>query len=190
MRKAWRGWRDLPFEKQLAIVVAPLLIAVVAGVLVPVINRALEPNDPPKVSGARLSNIHVERHVTLEEFTARQQTAGDPTAAPDESRESGVRAVAVLMRLTDQDGDGVDDDQDACPDQAGTSNGCPTGADQDGDGVDDDQDACPDQAGTSNGCPAERDRDGDRVSDNVTVVLVGRARRSRAAPEKTTTATA
>ncbi|MDX6663272.1 MAG: hypothetical protein QOG09_1374 [Solirubrobacterales bacterium] len=60
---------------------------------------------------------------------------------------------------TDTDGDGVTDDQDQCPAQAGpaSNNGCPNvqPGDSDGDGVPNDQDSCPTAPGppSSSGCP-------------------------------------
>ena len=76
----------------------------------------------------------------------------------------------------DEDGDGVPDSQDNCPNTpAGTqvdANGCPiTEPDTDGDGVPDSQDNCPNTpSGTTvdaNGCPiTEPDSDGDGVPDN------------------------
>ncbi len=63
----------------------------------------------------------------------------------------------------DSDGDGVFDEDDACPEVPGLKsfNGCP---DSDGDGVKDSDDACPEVPGlaTLNGCP---DSDGDGVAD-------------------------
>ncbi|MGB3547356.1 MAG: DUF6089 family protein [Saprospiraceae bacterium] len=61
----------------------------------------------------------------------------------------------------DRDGDGIADRDDQCPDQAGEANlaGCP---DSDGDGFADKNDECPNQAGTLNGCP---DSDGDGIAD-------------------------
>ncbi len=94
-----------------------------------------------------------------------------------------VRVVAVLgyspfdarpLPRSDRDGDGIPDDEDACPDVAGPrdpdprKNGCP---DSDGDGIIDREDACPHEAGPpsadpkKNGCPL-RDRDGDGISDD------------------------
>ena len=77
----------------------------------------------------------------------------------------------------DRDKDGIPDDEDACPDQAGVrtsdpkTNGCPPPPpDRDGDGIIDAQDACPDVAGIrtddpkTNGCPGDRDKDS--VLDN------------------------
>lgn len=78
----------------------------------------------------------------------------------------------------DRDGDGIIDDQDACPDTPGVENddpekhGCPLPGDRDNDGIKDDVDACPDTAGEANddpkkhGCPPA-DRDGDKVLDDV-----------------------
>jgi outer membrane protein OmpA-like peptidoglycan-associated protein len=63
----------------------------------------------------------------------------------------------------DRDGDGIIDEQDACPDVKGKpspdpeQNGCP--GDTDGDGIRDDKDACPREKGkpdpdpSKNGCP-------------------------------------
>jgi outer membrane protein OmpA-like peptidoglycan-associated protein len=65
----------------------------------------------------------------------------------------------------DGDKDGIPDDEDPCPDEAGTraSKGCP---DKDGDGVSDKLDACPDVAGLSKfaGCA---DSDSDGIPDNT-----------------------
>lgn len=74
---------------------------------------------------------------------------------------------------SDPDFDGVQGDQDACPDEAGPAssdpqkNGCPT-LDRDGDSVLDARDACPDKSGApstdpkANGCP---DSDNDGLAD-------------------------
>ncbi|SEU37582.1 OmpA family protein [Stigmatella erecta] len=67
----------------------------------------------------------------------------------------------------DSDGDGIHDDTDSCPDEAGPESrrGCPL-RDSDGDGVTDDLDACPTEVGTAarSGCPI-RDNDGDGVAN-------------------------
>jgi outer membrane protein OmpA-like peptidoglycan-associated protein len=67
--------------------------------------------------------------------------------------------------VLDKDGDGINDDKDECPDQAGLAilNGCP---DKDGDGLADKNDKCPDVAGTAKyqGCPIP-DTDGDGIND-------------------------
>jgi outer membrane protein OmpA-like peptidoglycan-associated protein/outer membrane protein W len=71
--------------------------------------------------------------------------------------------VSIRFGGTDTDGDGVYDNDDACPEVAGLEafNGCP---DADGDGIEDAKDSCPNQAGSKemNGCP---DSDGDGVAD-------------------------
>jgi outer membrane protein OmpA-like peptidoglycan-associated protein len=68
----------------------------------------------------------------------------------------------------DRDGDGILDDDDACPDEKGEKNedpkknGCPPPKDSDGDGIVDPEDACPNAAGPRNedpkkhGCPEAR----------------------------------
>jgi OOP family OmpA-OmpF porin len=65
----------------------------------------------------------------------------------------------------DMDNDGFTDDKDKCPDIPGIApNGCPPG-DRDHDGFKDDQDKCPDEAGVApDGCPI-RDRDHDGIPD-------------------------
>lgn len=55
----------------------------------------------------------------------------------------------------DTDADGVNDDTDACPEQAGVApTGCPQPPDGDCDGVPDEGDPCPDVHGALGGCPA------------------------------------
>lgn len=67
--------------------------------------------------------------------------------------------------ILDRDGDGVNDDKDACPDIAGSAllDGCP---DKDADGIADKDDKCPDVAGLAKygGCPIP-DTDGDGIND-------------------------
>src|SRR5690606_29406352 len=84
--------------------------------------------------------------------------------------------VGVTFRFgnKDRDGDGIEDDVDACPDEPGVPSddpechGCP---DNDGDGICNNKDACPDEAGlpaselNDNGCPIV-DRDGDGILDD------------------------
>ncbi len=82
-------------------------------------------------------------------------------------------SVGVTFRFgnNDRDGDGIPDEEDACPDVAGiatndpATNGCP---DADGDGIPDHLDECPNEFGPkeNNGCPWG-DEDGDGVLDNV-----------------------
>jgi iron complex outermembrane receptor protein len=73
-------------------------------------------------------------------------------------------AAVVEAKPLDTDGDGLADNNDACPTEAGSASmqGCP---DKDGDGIADKDDRCPEVAGARifNGCP---DRDGDGVEDS------------------------
>ncbi|HVY46296.1 MAG TPA: thrombospondin type 3 repeat-containing protein [Minicystis sp.] len=81
----------------------------------------------------------------------------------------------VPVGPSDRDMDGIPDNQDACPDDAGPrsadpqKNGCPT-HDRDADGVRDEDDYCPDRPGIKypdpkgNGCP---DSDNDGIPDPV-----------------------
>ena len=86
---------------------------------------------------------------------------------PDKKDTYAIGGLVLSYRIPfikDTDGDGIDDDVDACPEVAGPirSKGCP---DKDGDGVGDRFDNCPDVAGfkSMGGCP-DADRDG--VADN------------------------
>jgi outer membrane protein OmpA-like peptidoglycan-associated protein len=75
---------------------------------------------------------------------------------------------AVRIEKTDQDGDGVPDLDDACPELPGRLEfkGCP---DRDADGIPDSEDACPNEPGTreTQGCPVAKDSDGDGVPDDI-----------------------
>jgi OOP family OmpA-OmpF porin len=103
---------------------------------------------------------------------------------PGLSRGLGTPAVRVVGMFewapsfdNDRDGDGIDDEHDACPDVPGVAdrdpakNGCPLPPDRDGDGFDDEHDACPDVPGvgsddpSKNGCPLPTDRDKDGIID-------------------------
>ncbi len=104
------------------------------------------------------------------------------TQSPGTPDFRGVLSIAYTPEMKkarpDRDGDGIFDDEDACPDVKGVrtddpkTNGCPP--DRDGDGIIDDEDACPDVKGEKNddpkknGCPPEEapsDRDGDGIID-------------------------
>lgn len=81
---------------------------------------------------------------------------GAPAQAKEEKKEE--------EEVMDSDGDGVKDNLDLCPEEAGLKelNGCP---DLDGDGIADYQDKCPTMAGVKSlaGCP---DTDGDGIADS------------------------
>lgn len=74
-------------------------------------------------------------------------------------------ALPVVPVVADRDGDGINDNDDKCPDVAGlaTLQGCP---DRDADGIADGDDKCPDVAGVARyqGCPIP-DTDGDGIND-------------------------
>jgi OmpA-OmpF porin, OOP family len=76
------------------------------------------------------------------------------------------KPVQLETKIKDIDKDGITDDKDACPTEAGTAatNGCP---DKDADGIADKNDQCPDEPGlaSNHGCPV-RDRDNDGVTDD------------------------
>jgi outer membrane protein OmpA-like peptidoglycan-associated protein len=105
-----------------------------------------------------------------------------------------VRYMAMLEWMMrekiDRDGDGIFDDDDACPDEPGIPElqGCPRRelpppppkpvvvpppSDRDGDGIIDTEDACPDKPGVKdpdpkkNGCPPDKDGDGIPDADDA-----------------------
>ena len=74
-------------------------------------------------------------------------------------QQSTIIATAhATVTEPDSDGDGIPDDEDACPDTPGPreNDGCPI-MDSDGDGTSDIDDACPGTAGPPelDGCPAK-----------------------------------
>ena len=79
--------------------------------------------------------------------------------------ESTYKAADVVP--LDTDGDGITDDVDKCPTQAGLAKyqGCPV-PDSDNDGINDEMDKCPNQAGIAkyDGCPIP-DSDKDGIND-------------------------
>lgn len=83
---------------------------------------------------------------------------------------------AALEAPKDSDGDGVADQQDACPTVAGLAKfkGCP---DKDNDGIQDAEDKCPTVAGIAkfNGCP-DSDNDGIQDSEDKCPGTAGLAR--------------
>ncbi|MCE9667921.1 OmpA family protein [Myxococcus stipitatus] len=111
------------------------------------------------------------RQVLVRERPEPQQ----PQTQPQEPQTSSQQPqVVVRIEETDNDGDGILDKDDPCPDQAEDldgfqdADGCPD-PDNDNDGVLDANDKCPDLAGVAEnqGCPAEapKDRDGDGIVD-------------------------
>lgn len=110
----------------------------------------ISPNTSIYVNGAYVKGIEAE--------------VEDVTVNEDHFQFTGI--IEFAFGPSDQDGDGVKDRKDKCPDTpAGVAvdeDGCPL--DGDGDGVPDYQDDCPTEAGPAkfNGCP---DTDGDGIPD-------------------------
>ncbi|QSQ14214.1 OmpA family protein [Myxococcus landrumensis] len=106
----------------------------------------------------------------------RERPEPQQPQTPVATKETPQQQVVVRIEETDNDGDGVLDKDDPCPDQAEDKDGfqdqdgCPD-PDNDNDGVLDANDKCPQDAGVAEnqGCPAEapKDRDGDGVFDNA-----------------------
>ncbi len=78
------------------------------------------------------------------------------------------RRIVNRPRRYDVDLDGVLDEDDECPDQAGVEpHGCPRDQDSDKDGIPDSRDRCPKEWGdTASGCPIP-DQDQDGILDSV-----------------------
>ena len=107
--------------------------------------------------------LGVNRRITDELLLGLQ---AEYRMASIEKRNNLQLAAGYVYRLggiTDADGDGVANGEDACPNVKGSpkAKGCP---DQDGDGVADAEDACPGLPGEKQlaGCP---DTDGDGLAD-------------------------
>ena len=115
------------------------------------------------------------------EFLNVELDEGNPVRATDHRDKAREALVQVIEKLKgcqpapgpkDRDGDGVPDENDACPDNPGPAKflGCP---DRDGDGSPDNVDKCPDAPedmdghDDEDGCPETEDKDGDGVLDAV-----------------------
>ena len=120
-----------------------------------------------------------QEHVKLAEQNVKRALELSKTCGPTQvtiaKKTAEEPKAVVLIEKTDQDGDGVPDLDDACPDLPGRPelNGCPDAAkDSDGDGVPDDIDRCPldaeDKDGfqDEDGCP-DADNDGDGIVDKA-----------------------
>lgn len=90
-----------------------------------------------------------------------------PAKSVAEKCEKDAEPAAVVAPPIDSDGDGIADENDKCPNEAGLAEkqGCPN-RDKDGDGIVDADDACVDVPGVASakGCP---DKDGDGVQDSA-----------------------
>ncbi len=122
-----------------------------------------------------IGNLPVNTHNSTVLWTWSALTPGDHTlealAVSDQGKTATDVVRVTVVETPDRDQDGLSDDQDKCPDQAGliSNGGCPTEGenDRDGDMVSDSQDRCPDQYGLieNEGCPMPIDRDGDGIPD-------------------------
>ena len=119
-----------------------------------------------------LSNMdNRENHIGTAEYKNQNIQAGLKIRLFGKKNEP-LRAAPtpeVIVTIPDSDGDGINDNDDKCPNQAGLAkyNGCPV-PDSDGDGVNDELDKCPNQAGLAkyDGCPIP-DSDGDGINDEL-----------------------
>lgn len=103
-----------------------------------------------------------------------QNVGGDDAPAP----RAELPTVAPAPVVLDKDGDGINDETDACPDEKGIAalKGCP---DTDSDGIADKEDKCPGEKGLSkyNGCPIpDTDKDGINDENDNCKDLAGLAR--------------
>ena len=85
------------------------------------------------------------------------------------------KPVSLEDKPKDSDQDGIPDDKDECPNEAGTAitNGCP---DKDADGIADKIDKCPDVAGLAkySGCPpTDTDKDGVNDEEDKCPIIAG-----------------
>jgi OmpA-OmpF porin, OOP family len=129
------------------------------------------------VFGARTTPLAIlgSLHVTAGDFRFGLGAGPGLSHAAGTAEFRALASIEVVPRVQpppppDRDGDGIPDDQDACPDVQGIrtddprTNGCPP--DRDKDGIVDAEDACPDVPGVrtddpkTNGCPPDRDKDG------------------------------
>lgn len=158
----------------------------------------------PEIFGSTLSRDPFSRRATpLEAILGLHYWAGEQMklsagAGTGLTRGFGAPEFRGLLGLewipgvvTDQDGDGIEDRDDACPRERGiqtrdpATNGCPMAllapvpADRDKDGVPDASDACVDVPGVhtdkpaTDGCPPDSDGDGILDKDDVCPDVAG-----------------
>ncbi len=150
----------------------------------------------PELYGSTLISSKPSNQTPLEVLLGMHYTVGEDFrigagAGPGLSKAYGSPDLRILgsiewvpgyhppkAAVSDVDGDGIPDNEDACPRKPGPrsddplKNGCPipSPTDKDGDGILDKDDACPDDAGVktddpaTNGCP---DKDGDGIVDKL-----------------------
>lgn len=117
------------------------------------------------------NSLRAQEHLDIAERNARQAVILSKDCGPKKVLIAAPTPVLKVER-TDRDGDGVPDNEDACPDVPGPAenHGCPIVLDSDGDGIPDDVDRCPfepedfDGFEDEDGCP-DPDNDGDGIFD-------------------------
>lgn len=110
-------------------------------------------------------------HLAIAERNARQAVLLSRDCGPKKVLIAAPKPVLKVERV-DKDGDGIPDNEDACPEVPGPAegHGCPLVVDTDGDGIPDDVDRCPvdpeDKDGfeDEDGCP-DPDNDSDGILD-------------------------
>ncbi|MCC7382427.1 MAG: OmpA family protein [Deltaproteobacteria bacterium] len=118
-----------------------------------------------------------ETHLEFLEVELDEGNAVRAAEHRDQAREALTQVIEKVkgckpIAPPDRDGDGVADDQDACPDTPGPVKflGCP---DRDNDGIPDNVDKCPDVPENvdgfedEDGCPDASDRDKDGIADTT-----------------------
>jgi OmpA-OmpF porin, OOP family len=120
------------------------------------------------------NSTRAQDHIRVAEDNAKKALVMSKDCGPKQvlirEHEAKPSPTVVKIAKVDTDGDGIPDDEDACPTVPGVpdpdpkKNGCPK--DTDGDGIPDIVDACPTVPGVpdpdpkKNGCPPDRDGDG------------------------------
>jgi hypothetical protein len=80
MRKLGEQWRELSFEKKLSIVVVPVALAIISGVLVPILNRQTEKSGKGASASSPTTNLEVVDLAVS--GGVQRQCLSDPPARP------------------------------------------------------------------------------------------------------------
>jgi len=133
-----------------------------------------------KLGGESFIMINSQYRLAITEKSAFHLYHSIGITGPITTRKSEpVKEVVIpVVPPADRDGDGILDNVDECPDQAGPAslNGCP---DRDGDNIADKNDNCPDVAGLAKykGCPIpDTDKDGINDEEDKCPTVPGVAR--------------
>jgi hypothetical protein len=182
MSRLKQQWNSLSTEAKLGTVVMPIVLALLAGLVIPMLSDAISHKPTPERRGV-VKVIDVETGVPLSDFVAAQDDASVPpagmvlAAAVVDPSETGVPGTAPHDTDGSSDGDGgtVDDnsaddnpaDDDGADDD---SNGDDSNGDDEGDNNDNSSDdgADDDSGDTDNGDDGDTDNgdDGDTNTGN------------------------